>query len=147
MAETFSFKLVTPTGVVFDGPVEQVTAVGALGEFGVLPQHVNFITSLTPGLMMIRTAGGENIEYLVMNGLVEVHNGEMTALASGAEPPEKVEPAAAAELQEAEERLAHMSMFDPSYDEAQQVVAMLHARRDVAEMRRHMQHSRRGISS
>ena len=48
MADTFQFKLVTPTGVLFDGAVEQVTAVGALGEFGVLPLHINFITSLVP---------------------------------------------------------------------------------------------------
>jgi hypothetical protein len=34
MADTFQFNLVTPTGVLFDGPAEQVTAVGALGEFG-----------------------------------------------------------------------------------------------------------------
>lgn len=136
MAETFSFKLVTPTGVVFDAPVEQVSAVGALGEFGVLPGHVNFITSLAPGLMEIRTGDGQTIEYLVTGGLVEVNDGAMSALASGAEPPEKVEPAAAAELKEAEERIAHMSMFDPGYDEAHQVVAVLEARNRVAESRR-----------
>ena len=136
MAQTFSFKLVTPTGVVFDAPVGQVSAVGALGEFGVLPEHTNFITSLAPGLMTIRTADGQTIEYLVMGGLVEVNSGVMTALASGAEPPEKVEPAAAAELKEAEERVAHMSMFDPGYDEAHQTVLMLQARNHVAESHR-----------
>lgn len=136
MAATFSFKLVTPTGVVFDGPVEQVGAVGPLGEFGVLAEHTNFITSLAPGLMAIRAGDGQVLEYLVMGGLVEVKDGVMTALASSAEPPEKAEPADLAQLQAAEERLGTMSMFEPGYDEAQQTVAMLRARRDVAESRR-----------
>ncbi len=135
MAATFSFKLVTPTGVVFDGPVEQVGAVGALGQFGVLADHTNLITSLAPGLMTIRTGDGQVLEYLVMGGLVEVKDGAMTALASSAEPPEKAAPADPAELQAAEARLAAMSMFDPGYDEAQQAVAMLRARRAVTESR------------
>ncbi len=140
MAETFSFKLVTPTGVVFDGPVEQVNAVGPLGEFGVLAEHTNFITSLAPGLMTIRTGDGQVLEYLVMGGLVEVKDNEMTALASSAEPPDKAAAADLAELQAAEERLATMSMFEPGYDEAQQTVAMLRARRDLAESRRGESH-------
>jgi F-type H+-transporting ATPase subunit epsilon len=140
MARTFSFKLVTPTGVLFDGPVEQVSAVGPLGEFGVLADHTNFITSLVPGLMTIRSGDGQVLEYLVMGGLVEVNHGVMTALASSAEPLERAAPVDTAELQAAEERLARMSMFDPGYDEAQQAVAMLRARRDVAESRRGASH-------
>ena len=60
MATTFAFKLVTPTGVLFDGQVEQVTAVNPLGEFGVLADHINYITSLVPGLLTIRTADGHD---------------------------------------------------------------------------------------
>ena len=50
MAATFPFTLVTPTGVVAEGQAEQVTAIGPLGEFGVLADHINFITSLVPGV-------------------------------------------------------------------------------------------------
>ena len=60
MATTFAFKLVTPTGVLFDGQAEQVNAVNPLGEFGVLADHTNYITSLVPGLLTIRTADGQN---------------------------------------------------------------------------------------
>ncbi len=35
MAETLlPFKLITPTGVVFDGSVQEVTAVNSMGWFG-----------------------------------------------------------------------------------------------------------------
>lgn len=131
----FAFKLVTPSGVVFDGPVEQVDAAGPLGHFGVLADHTNFITSLVPGLMTVRAGDGRTLEYLITGGLVEVKDGAMTALALSAEPPEKVAPPDPTELQAAEERLGRTSMFDPAYDEARQAVMVLRARRDVAESR------------
>jgi F-type H+-transporting ATPase subunit epsilon len=136
MATTFAFKLVTPTGVLFDGQAEQVNAVNPLGEFGVLADHTNYITSLVPGLLTIRTADGQTLEYLVTGGLVEVKDGVMTALAQTAEPPDEVAPADQTELREAEERLAQMSMFDSNYDEQKQSVMVLRARREVAESRR-----------
>ena len=122
MATTFAFKLVTPTGVLFDGQVEQVNAVNPLGEFGVLADHTNYIT------------------YLVTGGLVEIKDGVMTALAQSAEPPEKVAPIDETELRNAEERLSQMSMFDSNYDEEKQSVMVLRARHEVAESRRASSH-------
>jgi F-type H+-transporting ATPase subunit epsilon len=140
MATTFAFKLVTPTGVLFDGQVEQVNAVNPLGEFGVLADHTNYITSLVPGLLTARTADGQTLEYLVTGGLVEVKDGVMTALAQSAEPPEKVAPTDETELRNAEERLSQMSMFDSNYDEEKQSVMVLRARHEVAESRRASSH-------
>jgi F-type H+-transporting ATPase subunit epsilon len=140
MATTFAFKLVTPIGVLFDGQAEQVNAVNPLGEFGVLADHVNYITSLVPGLLTIRTAEGQTLEYLVTGGLVEVKDGVMTALAQSAEPPEKVVPTDETELRSAEERLSQMSMFDPNYDEEKQSVMVMRSRHDVAESRRASSH-------
>ena len=140
MATTFAFKLVTPTGVLFDGQAEQVNAVNPLGEFGVLADHTNYITSLVPGLLTIRTAEGPTLEYLVTGGLVEVKDGVMTALAQTAEPPEKIPPIDETELREAEEQLSRMSVIDPRYEEVRHTVLLLRARRDVAEARRISSH-------
>jgi F-type H+-transporting ATPase subunit epsilon len=140
MAPTFTFKLVTPTGVLFDGQVEQVNAVNPLGEFGVLADHTNYITSLVPGLLTVRTADGQTLEYLVTGGLVEVKDGVMTALAQSAEPPEKVPPIDETELRNAEDRLSQMSMFDSNYDQEKQSVMVLRARHEIAESRRASAH-------
>ena len=140
MATTFAFKLVTPIGVLFDGQVEQVNAVNPLGEFGVLADHTNYITSLVPGLLTVRTADGQTLEYLVTGGLVEVKDGVMTALAQSAEPPEKVPPIDETELRNAEDRLSQMSMFDSNYDQEKQSVMVLRARHEVAESRRAFAH-------
>src|ERR1700689_2673789 len=96
MADTFLFKLVTPTGVLFDGPVEQVTAVGALGEFGVLPLHINYITSLVPGVLTIKVREGQFQELWLAGGLAEVKNRVMTVFATDALEPAKVDSHAAA---------------------------------------------------
>lgn len=140
MATTFAFKLVTPTGVLFDGQAEQVNAINPLGEFGVLADHVNYITSLMPGLLTFRTAEGQTVEYLVTGGLVEVKDGVMTALAQDAEPLDQVVPADEVELREAEEKLSQMNVIDPRYEEMRHTVLLLRARRDIAEARRLASH-------
>jgi len=96
MASTFQVRIVTPTGIVFEGEVEQVTAVGPLGEFGVLAEHINFITSLVPGVLEARLPSGESKHWIVSGGLAEVKDGVMTVLASSAELPERVDASAAA---------------------------------------------------
>src|SRR5690348_17616188 len=87
MANTFALKVVTPTGIVFEGEAEEVTAENPIGQFGVLPEHINFITSLVPCILEIRLAGGEKLYYVVSGGLAEVKDGAMTVLADSAEEP------------------------------------------------------------
>ncbi len=65
MAASFQFRLITPTGVVFEGTVEEVSAIGPLGEFGVLADHINFITSLVPGVLEARLAEGRAMHWVV----------------------------------------------------------------------------------
>jgi F-type H+-transporting ATPase subunit epsilon len=47
-------SLTTPRGAVLDLDVEEVTAPGALGEFGVLPGHVPLMSALKPGVLVYR---------------------------------------------------------------------------------------------
>ncbi len=137
MADTFQFKLVTPTGVLFDGAVEQATAVGALGEFGVLPLHTNFITSLVPGILTLKLSATSYNEFLLAGGLAEVKDGVMTVLALEAQTPNAVDSAAALnEIGPAEERLSHISMFDPQYEEAAQALASARVRSQINQILR-----------
>lgn len=82
----FPLKLITPTGVVFDGLVQQVNAVDPEGEFGVLADHINFIASLVPGRLSIERPGGENLDYFVTDGLARVHQGAMIITTTGLQP-------------------------------------------------------------
>jgi len=136
MAETFPFRLVTPTGVVFEGNVEEVSAVGPLGEFGVLAEHINFITSLVPGVLEAQLPGGAKMHWIVSGGLAEVKDGVMTVLASSAEAPDNVDRGAAvAEVQAAEQKFSATSFYDLEYPAAQEALALARARVGAAELK------------
>jgi F-type H+-transporting ATPase subunit epsilon len=137
MADTFQFRLVTPTGIVFEGPIEQAIAVGPLGEFGVLAGHTDFITSLTPGMLTLKPASGAPNEYLLTGGLAEVKDGAMSVLALEALNPASVDSAAAAsDEQAAEDRLAQLSFYDAGYSEAEQALQLARARHHISELSR-----------
>ncbi len=135
MAQSFHFKLVTPTGIVFESEVESVTAMGPLGEFGVLAEHINFITSLTPGILTVKLEGNNYRHYVVPGGLAEVKDGVLTMLADEAQPAESLERGeAAGALDAAEERLKHMSFYQVEYAEAVHELELARARVRAAEM-------------
>jgi F-type H+-transporting ATPase subunit epsilon len=140
MAETFPFRLIAPTGIIYDGPVEQVIAVGALGEFGVLANHVNYITSIMPCVVTLRLGNGSATEYLVTGGLAEVKDGAMTLLADEAIPVAAVDPVSAApEVRAAEDRFSQLSFYDPGYAEAERALKLARTRAEVAQLRRALQ--------
>ena len=137
MATTFAFRLITPTGVLYEGPVEQAVAIGALGEFGILADHADYITAIAPGMLTLYSGGAVADEYLLSGGLAEVKDGAMTILALDAQPPTAVDSAAAAsEIRAAEEKLAGMSSYDPVYAEADQALRLARARESVSQLRR-----------
>jgi F-type H+-transporting ATPase subunit epsilon len=64
-------EIVTPRGQTFAGDADEVTAPGGMGEFGVLPGHIPFLTSLRAGVLRLR-AGGSMRVFAVGPGFVEV---------------------------------------------------------------------------
>src|ERR1700734_2254203 len=129
MAATFPFRLVTPTGIVFEGDAAEVSAIGPLGEFGILPEHINFITSLVPGVLEARLPDGTAMHWVVSGGPAEGKDHGLTGLASSAESPERIDSAAAAaEVQQADEVFSNTSFYDPSYAAAQDAPKLAQAR-------------------
>ena len=57
MAEKMNLEIITPYGRVVDTEADEVTATGALGEFGVLPGHAPFLTSLSIGELCYKNDG------------------------------------------------------------------------------------------
>lgn len=64
-------SLTTPSGSLINAEVDEVTAPGALGEFGVLPGHVAFLSVLKPGVFVYRTKDGPRY-FAVGQGVLEV---------------------------------------------------------------------------
>ena len=78
------FRLVTPARELLDLEVEEVYAPGVLGQFGVLPMHVNFLTALETGELRYR-ANGKDHYVAVSGGICEVLDDVVTVLADAAE--------------------------------------------------------------
>ena len=136
MASTFPFRLLTPTGIVFEGDAQEVSAIGPLGEFGILPDHINFITSLVPGVLEAQLPDGSKMHWVVSGGLAEVKEGVMTVLASSAESPETVDAnAAKAQVQEADKQFSTLSFYDPTYAAAQQALQLARARVEASALK------------
>ena len=49
MAETLKLEMVTPYGEILSQEVDEITAPGIVGEFGVLPGHIPMLTILKIG--------------------------------------------------------------------------------------------------
>ena len=72
MASTLKLEIVTPDGVKLAEPVEQFTAPGVEGEFGVLPQHAPMLTGLTAGIVTY-LRDGQTHSVAIGAGFAEVH--------------------------------------------------------------------------
>jgi len=79
--DTLTLELVTPEAVFFSGPATLVEAPGTLGDFGVLPGHMNFISTLRPGIITIHDANAQVSRIFVASGIAEVNNVSCTILA------------------------------------------------------------------
>ena len=53
MADTTEFDLVSPERLLLSEPVEMVVVPGTEGDFGVLPGHAPFISTLRPGVITV----------------------------------------------------------------------------------------------
>ena len=84
MAETIRLRVVTPARLVLDEAADEVTAPGELGEFGVLPNHIAFLSTLVPGELSYRQ-GTTRTSLAISGGYAEVLDNVMTVLASAAE--------------------------------------------------------------
>ncbi len=115
MASTFHLRIVTPGRELVDEDVDEVTAPGAAGEFGVLPDHIAFLTTLVPGRLIFKS-GGRRTVLAIFGGYAEVADNVMTVLADGAEAATSVDvQSAEAALRDAEGKLTSL---DPTVPEA-----------------------------
>jgi F-type H+-transporting ATPase subunit epsilon len=78
-------QIVTNRALVFDGVAEQVVAPGFLGEYGVLPGHVQFLTLVRPGRLILFQDGKEQ-GYMLGTGFAEAGPDHLTVLTDFCEP-------------------------------------------------------------
>jgi len=111
----FLLEIVTPYGLAVSSKVEEAYIPGSQGDFGVLPGHAPFLTSLRIGELHYRQ--DNKVHYVSINhGFAEVTPEKTTLLTDTAELAGEinVERAQAARTR-AEEKLKTLSREDPTY--------------------------------
>ncbi len=115
MADKLKLEMVTPYKRVLSEEVDEVTAPGTVGEFGVLPDHTSLLTTLKVGELTYNK-DGETFHVAVNWGYVEVEDNVMTVLVETAEPADQIDlERAKAALGRAEEALKKLTSEDKEF--------------------------------
>ena len=117
MASTIRCDIVSAEAEIFHGDVQMVVATGEIGELGIAPRHAPLITRLKPGYVRVTLVGGEQQEFYISGGILEVQPQVVSVLADTA--------ARAADRDEAKARAAK--------EEAERILAGRGEAQDVAE--------------
>ena len=134
MAETLHLRVVTPDRLLLDEEVDEVTAPGTAGGFGVLPNHITFLSSLQPGRLTYKR-GGQPRTLAVSGGFAEVVDNAMAVLADSAEFANEIDvERARTALRAAEESLKNLAANDPAFAAAQAAHLRAQARLEVARL-------------
>ena len=118
MASTIRLELVTPERLLLSEEVDEVVAPGYEGEFGVLPEHTQFLSILNIGMLRYRK-GSENRRIALGGGFAEVTPERVVVMADTAERAEEIDVERARRARErAEAALKELSLDDETYAKA-----------------------------
>lgn len=132
MAE-FTFRLVTPQRLLFEGPASYVLAPGSEGYLGILAHHAPLITALMPGKLEVKDPHGALTVYAVSGGFLEVAGNRVTALADAAERVTEIDRArASAAFERAQARLNGNSERIEDFDRDRAERALTRAKNRLA---------------
>ena len=119
MSNTFLLEIVTPQRRLLSKEVDEVTAPGQAGQFGVLAGHTPFLTVLKPGEIIYKS--GTDTALLAINrGYAEVLPEKTTILVDAATEEHEIDlDGVRAEAREAEEALKTLHQDDSALPKAQ----------------------------
>ena len=105
MTTTIRCDIVSAEEEIFHGDVTMVVATGEMGELGIAPRHAPLITKLKPGYVRITLVGGEQQEFYISGGILEVQPQVVTILADTAIRSTDIDEAAVLKAKEEAERV------------------------------------------
>jgi F-type H+-transporting ATPase subunit epsilon len=86
-----SARVLTPEGEVFEGEVHQLSTRTAVGEIGILANHVPVLARLRPTELRLHMPGGEVRRWAQAEGWLQVFANHATVLVGEAIPPENLD--------------------------------------------------------
>ncbi|EGO81463.1 F0F1 ATP synthase subunit epsilon [Xylella fastidiosa subsp. morus] len=102
---TIRCDIVSAEQEIFHGEATFVVATGELGELGIAPKHAPLITRLKPGKVVITTVNGEQLDFAISGGILEVQPQVVTILADSAIRADTIDEVAVRKAKEEAERI------------------------------------------
>jgi F-type H+-transporting ATPase subunit epsilon len=131
-----SVEVLTPEGEVFSGDVRQVSTRTAVGEIGILANHVPILAALEPTELRLHLSDSEIERYAQAHGWLQVFANHALILVEEAVPPDQLDPARLRDqLQDAEQRLSEAEEGSADRERAQKDRRRVQAFLDLAESR------------
>ncbi|MCK5916198.1 MAG: F0F1 ATP synthase subunit epsilon [Deltaproteobacteria bacterium] len=116
-SDKIRLKIASPYREVLDVEVDEVIAPGEEGQFGVLPGHTPFLSTVSVGQLMYRQ-GNKLSHVAVSHGYAEVEYYQVIVLLDAAELPDEIDVERAESARKrAEGRLAEIGHEDKDYYE------------------------------
>jgi F-type H+-transporting ATPase subunit epsilon len=113
-------RVLTPEGEVFTGEVEQLSTRTAVGEIGILANHVPVLARLRPTELRLHMPGGEVQRYAQAEGWLQVFANRATVLVGEAVPPESLdEGELRSRIEDADARLSESEKGSGAHAQAQ----------------------------
>lgn len=135
MADTFLLEIVTPYRRLLSKEVDELTAPGWFGEFGILAGHTQYLTLLKAGELTYKK-GAEVGSIAVGRGYAEVLPDKTTILVENAETANEIDLATAQTIvAKAEDALKTLSPEDADYAQTVESYELAQARIKVKEKR------------
>jgi len=122
MANRLKLEVVTPDRKLLSEEVEYVGAPGVEGEFGVLPNHIPFISALGVGSLYYKQ-NGRRYYVFVAGGFAEVSKDKVSILAEVAERAEEIDLERAKRKLEETKRLLQQQLDKEAYARAKASLA------------------------
>ncbi len=102
---TIRCDIVSAEAEIYSGEATLVVATGEIGELGIAPRHAPLITRLKPGKVVVTTADGEQLDFAIGGGILEVQPTVVTVLADTAIRAEDIDEAKVRAAKEEAERM------------------------------------------
>ena len=97
-------EIITPEKSVLAEEIDELLVPTAQGQIGILPHHINLVSSITPGEITIKVDGKEKF-LAITGGFVEVKKDKVTIIADYAEHANEIDIVRAQEAQARAEEL------------------------------------------
>jgi F-type H+-transporting ATPase subunit epsilon len=129
-------RVLTPEGEVFTGEVQQLSTRTAVGEIGILANHVPVLARLRPTELRLHMPDGEVRRWAQAEGWLQVFANRATVLVGEAIPPENLDPGELrSRIEDAEARLGESEEGTGAHDLAERDKERAEAFLQVAESR------------